>query len=283
MEYVWNEEKLIKLLNKDERLINKKYDGGLQIEIDSLRIALNIPAIRRVKFKKDIIVSATVYNAAKSIFDNNISCLYIKEPRSLTPHDTVKIARDTMGRKEKKFFLKLIRTGNLNFSKNKPQTFYLPYHHTSLINIQECNTISDSRNIMHELAHAMYSSDLKYEERKMIGASHLSETLPIFYEMLFIDRLDKHNQTLNEQMLFLKDYYERYKYADIIDTYGQSFALAEYLFMLSKTDKRKFNHQFNLFKEEAKSSSDVQIVKKLNVKRDELITANEKYLNLYRK
>ena len=42
MKYNWNERKLEKLLEKDEKLNNKKYSDGLQLEINSLRLALNI-------------------------------------------------------------------------------------------------------------------------------------------------------------------------------------------------------------------------------------------------
>ena len=40
MKYNWNERKLEKLLEKDEKLNNKKYSDGLQLEINSLRLVI---------------------------------------------------------------------------------------------------------------------------------------------------------------------------------------------------------------------------------------------------
>ena len=282
MKYNWDDNKLKKLLANDEVLLNKNYSNELQLEINSLRCVLNIPVIKQLMCNTNNKALLVITSSVDYIFKRNF-----KNPNqvysNLSPRDIIVRARKTMESNEKRYFNKLIKHKNLNMSDNKSETFYLPYHNDNLINILNRGRLSDARNIMHEIAHAMYFKDLKYSELENSSGSYLKEVLPILNEMFFIDRLDKYDEIISEQNIFLSNYYEWYKRSISCDSYCQSFVIAEYLFMLYKEDKYKFNYQYNLFKEKLKETTDENIVSQLKIDSTDLLSSNDKYLKLYKK
>lgn len=282
MKYNWDDNKLKKLLANDEVLLNKNYSDELQLEINSLKCALNIPVIKQLMCNTNNKASLVITSSVDYIFKRNF-----KNPNqvysNLSPRDIIVRARKTMESNEKRYFNKLIKHKNFNMSDNKSETFYLPYHNDNLINVLNRGRLSDARNIMHEIAHAMYFKDLKYSELENSSGSYLKEVLPILNEMFFIDRLDKYDEIISEQNIFLSNYYEWYRESISCDSYCQSFVIAEYLFMLYKEDKNKFNYQYNLFKEKLKETTDENIVSELKIGSTDLLSSNDKYLILYKK
>lgn len=288
MEYAWNKEKLKKLLAKDEKIICTKYSDEMKVEINSLKIALNMPGIEEVTAKESNVISVSAYLAACAIFKNKKVMPVSLYEKRLDEAEVVAQAKKRMSSKEKKYFNKLVKKGNFNISDFRPQALNLMYHNSALINIMNYNTLSDSRNIMHELAHAMYFNDLNYTEYINTSISCLRETLSILNEMIFIDRLDRYDDIVEQQTRFLNDYYKKYGsyiiYDEIKkkDAYSKSYALAVYLFMLYKNEKTRFDYEYNLFREELKSKTDDEIITMLNIGSLDMVDAGERYSKLYR-
>ena len=282
MKYNWNERKLEKLLEKDEKLNNKKYSDGLQLEINSLRLALNMPVVTNVYSRGKNYGSGITYSASSYIFSGGKKDFNIDKRKPLSETEIVNQAKMAMDPKMKIYFNHMISHKRFKLGGEASQTFPLIYHHNSLVSVANRSALSDSRNIMHELAHAMYFDKLDSDELKNVSKSCLRETLPIFNEMLFIDRLDNYVDIVNEQKIFLKNFYGCTDSWDF-RIYGQSFTLAEYLFMLYRSDKPKFDHLYNMFKEILKTDTDIEIVDKLGVDSNELMAANYKYLELYKR
>ena len=288
MEYCWNKQKLMNLLKKDEEEIKSNDTLLLQAEINSLRCALNMPVLKKIVIKNTNVISAVTYKSANHIF--KIRPKYTispKENKDMTTSEIVSTAYGVLNRAEKKLLSSMIKNEKFNISTSTdiPYTYYLPYHHDAIINTTNRGILSDARNITHEVAHAIYSKNLNYEELKNTRLSYLRETLSIINEMSFIDKLDRYDDVINEHTIFLNNYYEAYLKGvrNSTDVYAQSFALAEYLFMLGKDDKHKYNEYIDMFKENLKNKSDSEIIDSMNIDSADMIRANEKYLNLYKK
>ncbi len=288
MKYSWNKQKLLKLLQSDEKEIKSNDTMALQAEINSLRCALNMPVLKKIHINNYNVESEATHLSAMYIF--KIKSKHKIKPeinKKLTTKEIVSSALDTLEHSEKRFISHMIKSGKLNLSHDVdvPYTYYLPYHHDSLIAVSDRGILSDARNIAHEVAHAMQSKNLEYKELENKRLSYLRETLPVLNEMLFIDRLNSYEDIVNEQNIFLNNYYDAYirNIRDCSDVYAQSFALAEYLFMLSKTEKGKYKEYISMYREMAKSNTDSAIIDAMEIDSVDMIRANEKYLNLYRK
>ncbi len=282
MRYSWNEEKILKLLKDDEEKVSKQSNPELRLEIYSIRTALNMPIIDEVKDKNNNQNSSIIISSASYIFKKKLVFDTTSSKKILSKKEIVKKARSTMALKDKRCFSKTVRNGFFNMSNNNSQTFCLPAKKMSLINVTDRGILSDARNIVHEVTHASYFNELTYSELVNYYNSNLKETLPILGEMFFIDRLDSYKEILNEQSIFLNNFYN-YKNIKEIDAYAQSFTLAEYLFMLYKTDKSKFNDNYYAFSELLKNKSDKEIIHRLAIDPISLMSSNEKYIRLYRR
>ena len=282
MRYSWDEEKIFKLLKKDENKISKHYDPRLHLEISALRNALNMPVTDELIVINNNQNSSLVISSASYIFKKKLVLDTTLPENLLSEKEIVKKACSTMSPKNRKCFAKIARSNFFNMSNNKSETFYLPTKKISLINVTDRGILSDARNIVHEVTHASYFNELTYSELVNHCKSNFKETLPVFGEMLFIDRLDKYKDIINEQSIFLNNYYQYVK-NNGINKYAQSFVLAEYLFMLYKTDKSKFNDNYYAFSELLKNKSDKEIIHRLDIDPISLMSSNEKYIRLYRR
>ena len=285
MKYTWNTRKMAKMLEKDEIKLDKKYSKELQLEINALRLILNKPILNVLEPKDNTSISRITYKAANYVLCCGKKQLDVYKEFDLSEREIVSHAVKTMSHNDSKCFHKIARKGFFDMEAGRSETYYFPCHNISAICVKNRGMLSDSRNIMHEVGHAKLFAGLNYDEIENIVTSFFNETVSILNEMFFIDRLDKHIDILNEQSIFLNNYYERYRKDayKIDDSYAQSFVLAEYLFMLYKKDRAKFDNDYHMFIDLIKKECDKEIINRLNITNTDILAANEKYINLYRK
>lgn len=284
MNLVWNKKKIKEMLNTK---LEKSYSDNsplLKQDINTLKMILNMPIKDEIVIHREKVYSPEILYSLKRV--KNIGIPIHKDIRNFkiyTKDDGIKFIKSKMSFLERNKLNDMIDLSLINFNYKDAKDYYLPYEKQNLIGISYDGTIDSMRKFMHEFGHALDWTNINtFDELSNYLVSNYTETMAIFKELEFLDRLDLSKSNVKEQKsMFLKNYQYKILYYKNTSKYNCSYMLAHYLFYLSKNDPVKYREYMEMYKEFIKRYDDNKLITKMKIKSDDLVLAYKKYLKEY--